>query len=332
MKKLNFNGMAAKAIAYAIAMAAMAVLVSACSTEETLQGLLGTSAVSPAFFGCKTPADGEVEFLFSREVKIASLYFDPPLETEVLGQGEAVRVRFNSTLPGGSKIAADLLVEDKAKNTLNVLVSFRTRNNRMPDVLINEIRAAYSKPKAEFVEIRVLTAGNLGGMRLFAAYESEEPIFEFPPVEVKAGDFLVVHTRSIEEGIKDETGAKVTESGGTDASGSARDFWIPGALKLHSTNAIYLADQDDKALSGVTLFNESYKWTDRVAAAARLLSAQNAWKGPNPEDAVDTGGNTVTRTICRSPSGANTNSAADWYVTATSSATPGGANSAKRYK
>jgi len=328
MKNLIFAG---RAVIMAVILAAMALMVSACSTEAALQGLLGTSAVSPVFLGCKTSAEGEVEFLFSREVKVSSLYFDPPLETEVVRQGEAVTIRFRSTLPGGSKIAADLLVEDKAKNTLNVLVNFRTRNDRMPDLLINEIRTAYSKPKVEFVEIRTLTAGNLGGMRLFAAYESEAPIFEFPSVEVKAGEYIVVHTRSIEEGLVDETGTKLGESGGTEASANARDFWIPGSVLLHSTNAIYLMDQDDKVLNGVTLFGSKYKWTDRVAEAAQFLADQNAWKGASPEDAVDSDGNTATRTICRT-TGANTNSAANWYITATSSATPGGANSAKRYK
>jgi len=328
MKKLFYTGMAAITMV-AITMATL--FVSGCSTEAALQGLFGTGVVSPVFNGCKTPAEGEVEFLFSGEVKVSSLYFDPPLDAEVVSQGEKVAVRFRSTLPGGSKIAADLLVEDKQKNTLNVLVSFRTRNDRMPDLLINEVRASYSKPKAEFVEIVTLKAGNLGGMRLFSAYESEEPIFEFPPVEVKKGEYIVVHTRSIEEGLADETGTNLAQSRGTDALSTARDFWIPGTQILHSTNAIYLMDQDDKILNGVTLFGSKYKWTEKVAAAAELMVEQNAWKGASPDDAVKTDGNTATRTICRA-TGANTNSAANWYITATSGATPGGVNNPKRYQ
>jgi hypothetical protein len=324
MKKFIIAGMAT--------IIGMVVLfIFACSTEAALQGLFGTSAVSPVFYGCKTPAEGEVEFLFSGEVKVSSLYFDPPLETEVVSQGEKVAVHFKSTLPGGSKIAADLLVEDKYKNTLNVLVSFRTRNDRMPELLINEIRTEYSKPRVEFVEIIALNAGNLGGMRLFTAYESKEPVFEFLPVEVKKGEYIVVHTRSIEEGLVDETGTNLAQSHGTDASPNARDFWIPGAIKLHSTNTIYLMDQDDKILNGVTLFGQKYKWTERVAAAAQLMVEQKAWEEANPDAAVNTDGNTATRTICRE-AGTNTNSAVNWYITATSGATPGGANNPKRYK
>jgi hypothetical protein len=308
-----------------------ALVLGACSTEGALQRMFGTDAAAPVFYGCKIPAEGEVDFLFSSGVKVLSMYFDPPMEeAELLSQGETVAIRFNSSLPGGSKITADLLVEDKDRNTLNVLVSFRTRNDRMPPFVINEIRADYSKPKVEFIEIKILEPGNLGALRLFAAYDTaEEALFEFPPVEVKAGDYVVLHTRSIEDGIEDETESKLA-SGGTDAS-SGWDFWLPGSLKLHSTNAIYGMDQDDRIIDGVLLSNSDYKWIDPVASAATRLAGQNAWTGTSSEEAFNSDGNTATRTICRA-AGADSNSAADWYITVTSGATPGRANNPNRYK
>jgi hypothetical protein len=307
-----------------------ALLVTACSTEAALQRLLGTSAAAPVFYGCKTPEDGQVNFRFSSAVKVTSMYFDPPMEAEILSEGETVAVRFTSALPGGSKITADLLVEDKDRNTLNVLISFRTRNSRIPALAINEIRTAYSNPKVEFVELKALDAGNLGALRLFAAYEKEDPVFEFPPVEIKKGDYIVVHTRSIEAGLVDETGTNLNASGGADSS-PARDFWIPGSLKLHSTNVIYLMDQDDRIIDAVTLFDSGYKWKDDVAAAAAEMVRQEAWDGGGPDEAVNSSGATATRTICRS-AGADQNSAANWYITVTSGATPGRANNPGRYK
>ncbi|MDR2211698.1 MAG: hypothetical protein LBO65_09595 [Spirochaetaceae bacterium] len=304
--------------------------VCSCSTETALQRLLGTNAAAPVFYGCQVPAEGEAHFLFSSEVKVVSMYFDPPMEAEILNQGETVRIRFEASQPGGSRIAADLLVEDNDKNTLNLLVNFRTRNNRIPDFVINEIRASYTKPKAEFIELKALTAGNLGALRLFAAYDKEkEVLFEFPPVEVKAGEYIVVHTRSIEEGLVDETGAKLTESRGTDSS-SGRDFWMPGTLKIHSTNAIYAMDQDDRIIDGVLLANSKYGWNEPVAAAAKLLASQGAWTGADSGEAVNSDGNTVTRTICRGS--ADTNSASDWYVTVSSGNTPGRPNNPGRYR
>ncbi|MCL1815929.1 MAG: hypothetical protein FWG27_08955 [Treponema sp.] len=319
MKKLIIAGMAA-------------LFVSACSSETAMQRLLGTSASSPVFYGCKTPAEGEVNFFFSREVQVMSLYFDPPMETDIHSQGETVAVCFASDLPGGSKVTADILVEDKERNTLNVLVSFRTRNNRMPDLAINEIRAAYSKPRVEFVEFIAQSAGNLGALRVFAAYEQEDPIFEFPPVEVKKGEYIVLHTRSIEPGIADETGTNLALSKGTDALPTARDFWIPGSLKLHDTNAIYIMDQDNRIIDGVLLLSGNYKWKDSITAAAREMARQGVWFGPESVDAVITDGNTATRTICRDEDRNNSHSAADWYVTVTSGATPGQKNNPGRYR
>jgi hypothetical protein len=324
MKKFIFAGMAA-------------LVISACSTENTMQRLLGTSASAPVFYGCTTPAEGEAAFLFSREVNVVSIYFDPPMETEILDQGETVTVRFNPAppepaLPGGTRVTADILVEDKSRNTLNVLVSFRTRNNRIPDLEINEIRTAYSRPRVEFVELKALTAGNLGALRLFAAYAQEEPIFEFPPVEVKKGEYIVVHTRSIDPGIVDELGTNLAESQGTDASNTARDFWIPGSAKLlHDTNAIYLMDQDNRIIDGVLLASSTYKWRDSVAAAAKEMALQGVWPGSEPEDAVNADGNTATRTINRNETRKNSRSAADWYITVTSGATPGKPNNPGRY-
>jgi hypothetical protein len=316
MKKLVYLGL-------------LTVLFAACSTETALQRLLGTSAAAPVFYGCQVPEEGEVNFRFSSAVTVKSMYFDPPMEAELLGGGETVAIRFSSGLPGGSKISANLLVEDKDRNTLNVLVSFRTRNSRMPRLAINEIRTEYSKPRAEFVELRVLSAGNLGALRLFAAYDKEEPIYEFPPVEVKTGEYIVVHTRSIEEGLADETGTNTNASKGTDSS-AARDFWIPGALKLHNTNAVYLMDQDNRIIDGVLLSNSKTKWKDPVSAAAAEMARQEAWNGSDPAAAFVTDGTTATRTICRA-SGPDTNSAKDWYITVSSGATPGKANNPGRY-
>ncbi|MDR2552123.1 MAG: hypothetical protein LBD31_03010 [Treponema sp.] len=307
-------------------------LACTCSTETALQRLLGTAAAAPVFYGCKVPVEGEVQFLFSSEVKVLSMYLDPPMETEILDQGETVNIRISTSLPGGSKVTADILVEDGNKNTLNVLASFRTRNSRMPAFVINEIRTAYSKPKVEFIELKILKGGNLGALRLFAAYDKgEEPLFEFPPVEVRTGEYIVVHTRSIEEGLKDETGTNLSASRGTDSSPGARDFWIPGAVKLHSTNALYGMDQDNRIIDGVLLSNSEYKWKEPVAAAARLMADQGAWAGPEPGDAFNSDGNTATRTICRTAQ-PDSNSAADWYITVTSGATPGKANNPGRYK
>jgi hypothetical protein len=139
-----------------------------------------------------------------------------------------------------------------------------------------------------------------------------------------------------------ESGGDRELSPGAEAFPDARDFWVPEAMKrLRKTDAVLLLDQDDTVLDGVLLSEKSDNvWAkEHMNQAAALLAAQKAWQNadgsgqtPGPRDAVLSSGTTATRTICRDEMAADTNSAADWYITATSNASPGKPNSGKRYE
>jgi len=316
-----------------------------CSTEGALQQILGTSAEPPVFLECRPVSSTEMVFKFSQPVNVKSIYFDPPLVVDSVEGGDEVTVVFAKKLEEGQRVTADIVVEDSGMNTLNVIVPFRTRNDRMPKLLFNELRTENSKPKAEFVEFISQGAGNLGGMRLFIAGHSlTAPVYEFAPTEVKAGEYIVLHLRTTEEGCQDETGGDLALSGGTDAQSDARDLWVSGNSKLlHKTDALWLMDQDNKIIDAILLSeNSDANWkSDKIAEAAELLGRQKAWLplrgdaaewSPSPSDAVITAGTTNTRTICRDNETLTARSSAGtWYITATSSATPGKKNNPKRY-
>jgi len=327
---------------FAILMPAFAAI--SCSTEGVLQQILGTRAEAPVFLDCRPVSSNKMVFKFSQPVNVKSLYFDPPLEIDTIEGGDEVTVVFVRKLEEGKKVTADIIVEDSGMNTLNVIVPFRTRNDRMPHLVFNELRTEYSKPKVEFLEFISQGAGNLGGMRLFIAGQSlTAPVYEFAPVEVKKDEYIVLHLRTIEEDCKDETGTNLALSGGTEACDEARDFWLPGAKKLlHKTEALWLMDQDDKIIDALLLSeNPDGKWgSDKVAEAANLFGREKAWltpRGavgdwtPGPSDAVISAGTTNTRTICRDDTINQKSSAGKWYITANSSATPGKPNNPKRY-
>jgi hypothetical protein len=248
-------------------------------------------------------------------------------------------VSLEEAMGAGERFVADLLVEDELGNTLGVLIPFRARNDRVPRLVITELRTEYANPKVEFVEIKTLSAGNLGAIRLFIAGTGmEEPIFEFPPVEVAAGEYLVLHLRTLDPASVNETGNNLGLSQGIEALPDARDFWVPGALKrLRKTDAVLLLDQDDTVLDGVLLSeNPDTVWAkEDLNKAAELLAAQKAWLSAMDSatrEAVPTKGTTATRTICRNEAAGDTNTAADWYICATSQASPGRPNSNKRYE
>jgi len=321
------------------------ILLGSCSTPDTgtFSRILGGSSQALTFLGCKAVSEDELEFVFSRPVTIKHLSFSGDFKAASVENGSVVRVKLEENPFPGRQITADLLAEDEKKSSINVLVSLRTRNDRMPSLIINEICTEYSNPKTEFIEFKMKSSGNLGAMRVFITGNSnaaKETVYEFSPAEVKNGEYVVLHLRTIEDACRDENGSNLSESGGRNASATARDFWIPGNTKLIHKEAsmVYVLDQDDNVLASVLIStNADSPWPkDYFKETADFLFAKNAWKSQNgetyiPADAAVSAGTTNTRTICRDETKENTNSKADWYITATSSATPGEKNNPKRY-
>jgi hypothetical protein len=157
-----------------------------------------------------------------------------------------------------------------------------------------------------------------------------DPIYEFPPAEVAAGEYIALYLRT-------------PETGAAEALSESREFWVPGSVKrLRKTDAVLIMDQNDGIIDGVLLSEApTPSWAkDDLTKAAELLAAGNAWVSagpgksapPTPADAVITKGATTTRTVCRDETAANSKSAADWYITATSKASPGKPNNPERYQ
>jgi hypothetical protein len=307
-------------------------MLTACSTDTAIQPILSAGSEGPIFEGYKAVSSG-FEFTFSQPVKVLNAAFNPFKEVMSIEDGTAVKIELPQELEAGMKLTADILVEDEHGNTLNVLVPVRSRNNRIPQMLINEVRTEYAKPKVEFIEFKTETAGNLAALRVFAAGMSlDEPIYEFPPTEVRAGEYIVLYLRTLDSASVDETGNDFSLSPGAETSPTAREFWVPGTTKLsRKTEIFYIKDQDDQILDAV-MMNEKPEssWTkENLVTAENLLESNNAWSG---ENAVFSQYATATRTICRDESLPDSNTANDWYITATSSATPGGRNNTKRHE
>jgi hypothetical protein len=321
------------------------IVLGSCSTRggEAALMTLGGSSQAPVFLECRTVSENEIVFEFSRPVKITSLSFDPVLSIASVEDGSTVRVTLEENAAPGILLTANLLAEDERKNTINVIVPLRARNNRMPELLINEIRTEYSNPRVEFIEFKMKSAGNLGAMRVVIlgnTNASKQTIYEFMPVEVNENEYAALHLRTPDDSCKDEYGGNREESGGLNSSPNAWDFWIPGNTKLmhKAAAAVYVLDQDDRVLDAVMISEKpDLLWTkDYLAEAAEFLFNSGAWKSADgkvcaPADALVSAGTTATRTICRDETAEDTNTAADWYVAATSGATPGKPNSTKRY-
>jgi len=326
----------------------VSILLVSCSTPETPNAspLKGGSSSALLYLNCRAVSQDEVEFVFSRLVTIKNLNFEPELSVDSIENGSAVRVKFKEKLESGKLINANLLAEDEKKNTLNALVSFRARNDRMPKLVINEVctetASAAAGKKEEFIEFKTLTSGNLGAMRVIIngnTAAAKQTVYEFSPVEVKKNEFLVLHLRTYNLDSKDEYSENLAESAGVNAAPSARDFWVPEEAKLlHKTAMIYVLDQDDNVLDAVMLSENPDDWwaKDYHAETAEFLFGKEAWKSfdggvCSPKDAVLSAKTTNTRTICRDEKVKDSDTAKDWYITNTGKATPGKTNNPERY-
>jgi len=324
------------------------ILLGSCSTPETTTGTQTQGEVSSSllYLSCRAVSQDEVEFVFSRPVTIKYLNFEPELEIASMENGSTVKVKLKEAVELGILVTADLLAEDEDKNTITVLDSFRTRNDRIPKLVINEICTEYANASAgkkeEFIEFKMKSAGNLGAMRVVIngnTNDAKKTVYEFSPIEVKKDEYMTLHLRTFDQSSKNEYTDVLDESGGLNASPTGRDFWIPGDNKklLHKTAMIYVLDQDDNVLDAVIISETADSWwtKDYFAETAAFLFNSNAWKSPtgevcSPANAFISIDTTNTRTICRDETVEDSNTANDWYITVNSGATPGKPNNSKR--
>lgn len=240
---------------------------------------------------------------------------------------------------------------DGAGNSLLFQIPFTGYNNRVPGLVLSEIRTGYSKPKVEFVELYVHTPGNLAGVTLYNAADDKYGEYVFPAAEVDAGEYIVVHYRSLEEqraGCIDETGDDLNASTAADSVDGARDFWIADSnARLADSDVVLLRERSGGRLMDAVLFAEDVQsnWKNETltAAAAEAVSA-GVWQGDGtPVTAAVSAGITLTRTLCRQnipdidfaveaglplPE----NNAGCWGVVKTSGCTLGTANSTEMYE
>jgi hypothetical protein len=284
---------------------------------------------SARFLAAKVASEKEIVFEFTKPVRIVSLFFDPDMEIDSLEEGSTVTVLLEEGLEPGMRFTARFEVEDEWENTISMQHSLISINKRYPELLINELRTEFSGPqlRAEFIAFKILSDGNLGGLQVFVASNPGSPmIYEFKPAEVIKGEYVVLYLRTL--GEPDRTDSFPT-----------RSFWIPGSNKLlRNTDAVYVMNQDGQVLSAVMIAEHpDSSWNrDHFTAAAEFLFKQGAWKSPTgevstPQDAVSSSKTTVTRSISRDETVENTKTAADWFVTANSGATPGLPNSTARF-
>lgn len=317
--------------------------LAACVPDPVGQ-LLPPSDLKPPLVLEAGPEGSRNFFLrFDEEVRpvAGSFSLEPgPYTADASAEGESLRLAFPADLEAGADYAVSGEVEDAAGNATRFLFSFVGWNGHPAKLRLSEAQTAknssVTRPHRDYLELKVEEDGNIGGLELSWASSVKRFAYRFPGVEVRAGDFIVLHLAPM--GIpeeKDERGIDLAESGGVDATPHARDFWcqaggLPdanGALALRTRpggpveDGLFYADQGKTGPLGAD------KLADLVAELAPIwpFAAMGVNGAPAPawEDAFRWKPSSA-RSICRSGSGESGPTA--WYLCETSGQSPGAAN------
>jgi hypothetical protein len=266
-----------------------------------------------------------------------SLASEPRADLGCRSEAESLVVEFASDQSPGADYALSGEVEDPCGNRTRFLVRFAGWNDRAPKLRLSEVQtgknSSKTNPHRDFVELEVLADGNVGGEELSWASSVKTATYRFPGIEVKKGDFLVLHLAP--EGIAaevDELGSDLSASGGIDAGAAGRDLWCAAMGLPDASGALALAIRPGSPpIDGLFYADDTKtgalaesKLTEMLAA----LSSAGAWPlsgaAPTWADGVQWSGSTA-KSMCRSLPGAGP---ASWYVGAAGAQSPGAANSA----
>jgi hypothetical protein len=308
----------------AVIVALVSALLLGCSTGGGLANVLGYSVEAPVYKGHTAVSDRQVDFHFSTEVSVECVSLSRAVALEETRQGKTVSLIFGEgeRLLPGEKLTADMLVRDAGGNTLEVSAPFRARNDRVPRFVINEVRLARDKPKkgpprVEFIEFKMLSAGNMGAVKVYVASVMgklrkaglEDALYEFAPREVESGEYVPLYLRP--------------QDGDALSIGN-----LPGIRRaIQKTDAIYAATQNDDIIDGLVIAENEEKWNkSTVGATAELLAEAGKWPSAEFAAAVPTKGSTAVKTLCRDESADNSQSPDNWYR---ARYTPGALNNSK---
>ncbi len=202
--------------------------------------------------------------------------------------GSLLQVVFSDShvLEAGQSYMLSGVAQDSQGNSLLFQVPFHGFNQNVAGVVFSEVRSGYSKPKVEYIELYVHTGGDMAGIVLSATNKDFE--YVFPSVEVAAGEYLVLHMRTLEQesGHVDELDGNLNASTASDSCENARDLWVPLTEKIvGNSDVLVLRERTNGKMMDALLYahpeiSETIK--KKTLPVAQLAVDSGAWQG-SPE-------------------------------------------------
>jgi len=296
--------------------------------------------------GATSSRDVRIEFDEEATLVEGKTRIAPDLGTpSVSGTGRELTLSAGEQSPG-RPYTLEAEAQDTHGNTASFLAGFYGWNPHVPRLLISELTPRGSDTHPDFVELAVMTDGDMGGVALLVGTPANfEERLVFPSFSVTKGSFIVVHMKPTGDPAEVDEPGDPTLSSGADTSSTAYDFWMRDAKGLGSNNGAVtlVARPGGECLDAVLYSNrtsqsdEAYRGFGSTAMMNRAdeLVSLGAWTAAGtrilPEDAVNPEESTATRSLCRASSLADTNGSDDWHVVPTRKASPGTVNTDEVY-
>ncbi len=296
---------------------------------------------------CATgPTEISVEFDEETVMPADKVRISPALHvTETEEQSSIVVVRSETQRPG-QIYTLEGEAQDGKGNVASFVAEFYGYNPRVPRMLLNEFTPRGTTDHPDLLEIKVTSAGDMGGVVLYQGTPgSFDDRLVFPSFAVVPGTFILVHFKPSGDAAEVNETTDATASGGIDASPQAFDHWVAGGQGLGGNNGVLTLYErpGGKLLDGALYSNRTSSSDERylgfgsaaTLARAEELARDGGWRFAgqrvSPEDALSPEGSTSTRSICRSSTSVDTDSAGDWHIVPTRKASFGAENSDEVY-
>lgn len=197
------------------------------------------------------------------------------------------------------------IAHDQEGNSLLFQVPFYGFNQNVAGMVLSEVRTEYEKPKVEFVELYVYRSGNLAGIELHSAYKDFD--YVFPAVEVVAGEYVVLHMRTLaeESGHVDELDENLSASTAADSCDGVRDLWVNSVDEIVSANDVLVLRERAKGKMMDALLFMNLKVSEtakkKILSVEEAILAEGGWTaGQDGEVWLSSDGmTTVNRSLSR---------------------------------
>lgn len=203
--------------------------------------------------------------------------------------GQSAELTLDRPMVPGKNYELTGIVTDTNGNTLAFSLPVTGYNGNLARVMLSELRQEHSEAstqskKAEFVELYVLAGGNLAGLELYGGYYGSTTTYQFPAIDVNAGEYITVHLRNYYNDA-DETGTTLDHPCiSPDASDTARDLWVSDSESNYFTKNDVVVIVD--AVSGdiqdavLMLTGEDKSWSRNLQKTlAEQAVIAGVWQG-----------------------------------------------------